>query len=137
MPDVSGAIGEFAGTIQTMLGLTRRNRVRDHIAELADLYDKLKGDERLDAAANSIAAAINHQANQLESAHLAPQRKLNYGSAAWGLVLTALAICGLVAAWRPHVWWTLTLYILGMFGTFVLVMATVSTFRGEDDLSGS
>jgi hypothetical protein len=41
MPDLSASVGEMAGVIRTMFGMTRRNRVRDHIIELTVLYAAL------------------------------------------------------------------------------------------------
>lgn len=128
---IGNSVGEVAGAIRTMLGLTRRNRLRDHIRELADVHAKLLHADLAEARGH-IASAITHQAAQLANAHTKGPRRLKWGPFVVGLVIAALAALPLYALWPLSAWWRSTLFVVDALVVLVLVAASISVLVEQE-----
>lgn len=114
-----------------MFGLTRRNRLRDHIRELADLHSMLQHND-LQEAAKSVAAAINFQADQLREAHTAGRRPLKWGPFAVALVCAGLLAIPAYFLWPLSAWWRITIFVIVCAVAFLFIAAGFAVLVEKD-----
>ena len=111
VPDLSASVGELAGVLRTMFGLTRRNRLRDQIREMVGLLKEMDGYAALAGAATNVAAVIDLQSAQLLEAHQATKRKWNWPSFVVAEGLAALTTWAAWALWPLHHWYRTVLFV--------------------------
>jgi hypothetical protein len=129
VPDISGSIGEFAGAIRELLGLTRHNRLRDQLRNSLELFALVQQHSKeLPDASNALAEIVTLQATRL-LAIVKPERarRWDWGEFVVGLVITAIALWGEWRLWSlQHSWWVwLALVALGVF----LIAAVQTTVK--------
>ena len=118
-----------------MLGLTRRNRLRDHMRENVTLYGALKHYDELSGAASEIAKLIDLQAKGMLEVHTASGRQWNWGSSALSLVLAGLSGFLCYVLWPLSDWWRVVLFVpLALIGAlFATACLGVLVSRKEVD----
>src|SRR5438067_1607889 len=109
MPSVSEAVGQFAGAVREVLGLTRHSRLRHQIDDTLDLFGKAKSHPELGQAAVFLGAAVQEQSRQLLVSILpGRRRKWNWSAFLGGLFVVAIAAGVDWLLWQlsDH-WWVL------------------------------
>jgi hypothetical protein len=129
---VSEAVGQLAGAVREVLGLTRHSRLRHQLDDTLDLYAKAKKEPELSEATALLALAIQEQSRQLLLS-LLPRKQL-----AWTAFLGASVVVAVAAAvdwvlwhFKAHLWARIPFYSVAAFGGLVLLLGLIALFSGE------
>jgi Flp pilus assembly protein TadB len=125
MSDLSASVGEVAGVIRTMFGMTRPNRVRDHIKELTELYAALDSHPRLSSSAEKVAGVIEQMTGRLVDAHRGSARQWNWPSCIASWIIAGLLIWALVVLYPAPFWWSIVLFIVAAIGAVLFTTAGI------------
>ena len=112
MPDFSASVGELAGFIRAMFGLTRRNRLRDQIRETLSLFAAVAQYDRLAEPAERLAKVIELETEHLLAAHQTNRRDWNWASSVLSEAIAGLTAWGAIALWKPDSWYAILLFVL-------------------------
>lgn len=116
-----------------MFGLTRRNRIRDQLAEMIRLYKDFDGQEALTGSAAKVAEVVEIQATQLLAAHQVTGRSLNWSSFAVAEVIAGLCGWAAWAMWPAEIWYFTVLIILAVLMGSLLAVAGVGVLVQTPD----
>lgn len=129
MDNGAGIIREVTGTIRTLFGMTRHNRLSDHIGDSVRLYEQVEQHEELKEAARDLAKVVNLQAAQLLAVVTDRPRRWDWSTFSGGVILAALS--GFIAwlMWKPwgltSQWWGTVLVVFVLFFTAVCVAVSI------------
>jgi hypothetical protein len=98
-------VGELAGAVRTAFGMTRHNRLSDHLANSLQLYAAAQEHPALDEAASKLARVVNLQADQLLQVVTNRPRRWDWSTFLGGSVITVPLGVVTWALWAPMLLW--------------------------------
>jgi hypothetical protein len=115
-------VGEVAGTIRTLFGMTRHRRLSDHLADSLRLYAAAQQYPDLADAASDLAKIVDLQAAKLLTVVTDRPRRWDWPTCIVSLILAA--ICTAIV-WAMSAWWKVTHEGWGIGLELVLAFFTV------------
>lgn len=136
MVAITDSVGELAGVVRSMFGLTRHNRLRDQLRDTIALYQLAAASENLEQSTSNLRQVVDLQTARLLAITSQNRRKWAWGGSILALVIAGVfAIPGVYLLREPSSWWVVVLLTVDALVVFTFVVASVGVLvqRPSDD----